>query len=94
MFLERINNMIKWLRNLFFKFFRRQEETDSTVINHRFLKNASKLAKKGRAVVYKGGYKALTDAWYNKDCVVYILVIKKENKKKIYSLKQWFKHFK
>jgi hypothetical protein len=88
-----MRTIIEWLRKLFFKFFRRREETDSTIINYRFLKNASKLAKKGRAFLYKGGYKALTDAWYNKDCVVYILIIKKENKKKIYSLRQWFKNF-
>lgn len=85
--------MIKWLKILFSKLFKRDIETCSTIIDYKFLKSASKLAYKGRAFVYMGGVKALTDAWYDKNNIVYILVIKKENKNKAYNLRQWFKNF-
>ena len=84
--------IINWAREIFFKLIGKRE-TNLSVIDYNFLRNTAKLALKGRIIIYKGGYKALTDALYDVDNVVYILIIKKSNTKKAYSLRQWFKNF-
>ncbi len=88
-----LNDMIKWLKKLFSKFFKRQNAVDLSIIDYNFLKNAAKLSKKGRVVIFKGGIKALSNALYDRDNAVYILIIKKDKTMKSYSLKQWFKSF-
>jgi len=84
--------IINWIKKIFFKLVGKQE-TKLSVIDYNFLRNAAKLALKDRTIIYKGGHKALTDALYNVDNVVYILIIKKNKTKKTYNLKQWFKNF-
>lgn len=84
--------IINYLRRIFLKLIGKQE-TKLSVIDYNFLRNTAKLALRERVIVYKGGYKALTDALYDVDNAVFILIIKKSKTKKAYNLRRWFRNF-
>ena len=81
-----------YLKSLFYRLFR-SEITSEAIINYNFLKKASKLAKKNRITLFRGGFKALEEALYDQDNIVYILTVKKDKTRRTFNLKQWFKDF-
>lgn len=85
--------VINYLRKIFFKMFGKKE-VNPKKLDYNFLRNSAKLALMGRVSVYKGGQKALTDALYDVNNTVYILIIKRGDTKKDFGERQWFKMFK
>lgn len=88
-----MRRLINVIKSFFLKLFGKEEISNSD-INSRFLKNCAKLCKKGRITIFQGGQKAMSEAMYDKDNAVYILIIRKNIKKKDFSLKQWFDNLK
>lgn len=59
-----------------------------------FLRTASKLARKGKVMLYKGGYKTLEEVMYDPENHVFILVVQGRKIAKPKELREWFRDYK
>jgi len=61
---------------------------------YEFLQTASKLAKKDKVLIYKGGPRVLEEALFDPENHVFILVVQGRKIKKPREVREWFKEFK
>jgi hypothetical protein len=80
------------------QFFRRLAGLDPHLSEKRtyelLLKKMAAQARKGRAVVLKGGYKTLEEAMFDPDNHVFIVVVEGNKFRKPKALREWFKDYK
>ena len=85
---QRIRRCWRWF---IVKFFKRPLTT--TELNAGFLRNASKLVYDGSVEVHRGGLQAFQNLMYDERNIVYLLVVRKQTRKKSIHLMNWFREY-
>ena len=80
----------KWFLRKFFRKERREFPED---ITSAFLRSASRLAKKGKVTMFRGGQRAFLDALMDPDKITYILTISIQKSRRRVEDKRWFEEY-
>jgi hypothetical protein len=82
--------VIQWFRS---KFGLDPHLTESQVY-YKLLQVSARMARKGKAMVLKGGHRTLEDALFDPENHVFILVVQGKKFRKPKALREWFRDYK
>jgi len=82
--------LIQWFRSKFGL----DPHLSERQVYDKLLQVSARMARKGKAVVLKGGHRTLEEALFEKENHVFILVVQGKKFKKPKALREWFRDYK